>query len=62
MDPVKPPNGAAKPRMTGPPRRPGNYIGCPDCGRLLNIQWATRSIVCACGKRLTPTPAPEKPA
>ena len=26
--------------------------GCGKCGRLLNIQWATRSIVCACGARV----------
>jgi hypothetical protein len=24
------------------------------CGRLLNIGWATRSIVCSCGARITP--------
>jgi len=35
-------------------RRPGTYVGCGACGRLLNIQWATRSIVCACGARITP--------
>lgn len=38
-------------------RRPGIYVCCGTCGRLLNIQWATRSIVCACGERITP---PEK--
>jgi hypothetical protein len=62
MDPTKPSNGSRPPRMTGPARRPGTYIGCPTCGRLLNIQWATRSIVCACGERLAPTPSSEKQA
>jgi DNA-directed RNA polymerase subunit RPC12/RpoP len=36
------------------------YLGCGKCGRLLNIQWATRSIVCACGARVEPRPASEK--
>lgn len=47
-------------RPVGTLRRPGVYIGCGQCGRLLNIQWATRSIVCSCGARVTPPPAPEE--
>ena len=47
-------------RPTSPARRPGVYLGCGKCGRLLNIQWATRSIVCACGARVEPRPASEK--
>jgi hypothetical protein len=46
--------GAARPRPAGPARRPGTYICCTKCGRLLNIEWATRSIVCACGARIPP--------
>ena len=34
--------------------RAGNYITCGACGRLLRIEWATRSIVCSCGARITP--------
>ena len=48
-------------RPVGTLRRPGTYLGCPQCGRLLNIQWATRSIVCSCGARITPA-AKEKQA
>jgi DNA-directed RNA polymerase subunit RPC12/RpoP len=44
--------------------RAGNYIACGACGRLLRIEWATRSIVCSCGARITPpaktTPPPAK--
>jgi hypothetical protein len=36
--------------------RPGTYLRCGACGRLLKIEWATRSIVCACGARINPTP------
>jgi hypothetical protein len=35
--------------------RPGTYIRCAACGRLLRIEWATRSIVCSCGARVAPT-------
>lgn len=47
--------------------RAGTYLRCEACGRLLRIDWPTRSIVCACGQRLTPTkrseatPPPGKP-
>lgn len=43
-----------KPRPQGPARRPGTYVACGACGRLLRIEWATRSIVCACGARVAP--------
>lgn len=50
-------------RVTTPARRPGTYLCCANCGRLLNIQWATRSIVCSCGARVDPvTSRPQKPA
>jgi hypothetical protein len=35
-------------------RRPGTYMACQACGRLLRIEWRTRSIVCACGARVSP--------
>lgn len=39
--------------------RAGTYLRCEACGRMLRINWPTRSIVCACGQRLTPgRPAP----
>lgn len=51
---------AATPRTAHPPYRPGTYLRCSACGRLLKIEWATRSIVCACGARIAPEPAPGK--
>jgi DNA-directed RNA polymerase subunit RPC12/RpoP len=30
----------------------GTYIGCGACGRLLKIEWPTRSILCSCGARI----------
>jgi hypothetical protein len=42
----------------------GSYIACGTCGRLLRIVWATRSIVCSCGARITSAravPAPDPP-
>jgi len=48
------------PRPAGPAKRPGVYLSCTVCGRLLNIQWATRSIVCSCGARVSPAPAEGK--
>ena len=45
------------PRATGPAYRPGTYLCCSACGRLLKIEWATRSIVCSCGARLRPEAA-----
>jgi hypothetical protein len=45
------------PRSTSAPFRPGTYLRCKACGRLLKIEWATRSIVCGCGARLDPTPS-----
>ncbi len=38
----------------------GTYLGCSACGRLLRIQWPTRSVVCSCGARVTPPPASDK--
>lgn len=52
----------AKPARS--PYRPGTYVGCTACGRLLRIEWATRSIICSCGARITSASAPaaeEKP-
>lgn len=51
---MKQPVRSTSPRSPGPARRPGTYICCSACGRLLNIEWATRSIVCACGARIVP--------
>jgi hypothetical protein len=48
---------AASPRIASPVRPSGTYLGCTACGRLLRIEWRTRSIVCACGARITPPPA-----
>jgi hypothetical protein len=45
---------SATSRPTSPPHRPGTYISCTVCGRLLRIVWATRSIVCSCGAKVTP--------
>lgn len=33
---------------------PGTYLRCGSCGRLLRIEWPTRSIVCSCGARINP--------
>ena len=49
--------GSASPRPVRPPYRAGTYLRCSACGRLLKIEWATRSIVCSCGARVTPGPA-----
>jgi hypothetical protein len=51
-DPVR-----AIPRRTSAAFRPGTYLRCGACGRLLKIEWATRSIVCACGAKVLPDPA-----
>jgi DNA-directed RNA polymerase subunit RPC12/RpoP len=40
--------------------RPGVYLSCAACGKLLAIRWATRSIVCSCGARVTPPAKNEK--
>jgi DNA-directed RNA polymerase subunit RPC12/RpoP len=39
-------------------KRPGTYVACQACGRLLRIEWRTRSIVCACGARVSPAEKP----
>jgi hypothetical protein len=41
-------------RPAGPAHPAGSYVACTACGRLLRIEWATRSIVCSCGARITP--------
>jgi DNA-directed RNA polymerase subunit RPC12/RpoP len=48
------------PSGIGPARRPGTYLRCMVCGKLLNIEWAARSIVCSCGSRITPPQRDEK--
>jgi len=53
---MKNPARPASARVARAPRRPGTYTGCAACGRLLKIEWATRSIVCSCGARVTPPP------
>jgi hypothetical protein len=45
---------AAKPKPPRSSHRPGNYVPCGTCGRLLRIDWPVRSIVCACGARIDP--------
>ncbi len=39
----------------------GSYIACGTCGRLLRIVWATRSIICSCGARVTAASPPPRP-
>jgi hypothetical protein len=53
----------AKPRLTpvppGSSRTPyaaGSYIACGECGRLLRIEWAVRSLICSCGARVNTRP------
>ena len=41
------------------PHEAGSYLGCPACGRFLKIEWAVRSVVCACGARLPVAPPGE---
>ena len=45
------------PRPKRPPYAAGTYVACSACGRLLKIEWATRSIVCSCGARVDPSHA-----
>jgi hypothetical protein len=40
--------------------RPGTYLRCSSCGRLLRIEWATHSIVCSCGARIGPDPTQQE--
>jgi hypothetical protein len=60
MAPPSPPrrSGSAKPKdgHRVQPHEAGTYLGCPSCGRFLKIEWAVRSVVCACGARLPVTP------
>ena len=53
---MKQPLGIGAPRVASPVRPAGTYVGCAACGRMLRIQWATRSIVCSCGARIDPSP------
>ena len=48
---------AASPRIASPARPSGTYLGCTACGRLLRVRHSMRSIVCACGARITPPTA-----
>ena len=52
--------GRSAPRPALLKRGPGTYLRCSACGRLLKIEWATRSIVCACGARVSPDPPEPK--
>jgi hypothetical protein len=53
---MKDPTGGPLPRTSLGTYRPGTYLRCGVCGRLLKIEWATRSIVCSCGAKINPTP------
>ena len=48
------------PRLTHASYAPGTYLRCGSCGRLLKIEWATRSIVCSCGAKVVPPAAAAK--
>jgi len=37
--------------------KPGTYLRCDSCGKLLKIEWPTRGIVCSCGARIPSRPA-----
>ena len=54
--PMKEPDAAAASRNTRSQYGPGTYVSCSRCGRLLKIEWATRSIVCSCGARIKTVP------
>ena len=58
---MKEPRNKDKPPKLGA-YQPGTYLRCSACGRLLKIEWATRSIVCSCGVKIDPNPpaGPEK--
>ena len=51
----------AKPSRAARAFGPGVYLRCAACGRMLKIGWATRSIVCSCGARITPPAVEHKP-
>jgi len=53
---MKPSDPNKAPRRAQTSFAPGTYLACSVCGRLLKIEWATRSIVCSCGARITPPP------
>jgi hypothetical protein len=50
------------PKQTRPPstRQAGTYICCENCGKLLKIEWAVRSVLCSCGTRLPVPPGDGK--
>ncbi|HEY7410821.1 MAG TPA: hypothetical protein VII13_08775 [Vicinamibacteria bacterium] len=54
------PSSSAPPSGIGPARRAGTYLRCSVCGKILNIEWATRSIICSCGTRIAPPRRDEK--
>jgi len=41
-------------------RSAGTWLICSACGRMLKIEWPTRSILCACGERLPGTSEKKK--
>jgi hypothetical protein len=49
-------------KVARPTYAPGTYLGCTACGRLLRIQWPTRSVVCSCGARVAPTSSKPEPS
>jgi DNA-directed RNA polymerase subunit RPC12/RpoP len=55
--PMKDPLPYPRPRTPRAQYRPGTYIGCSACGRLIKIEWAVRSLICSCGARVAVKPA-----
>jgi len=53
---MKEPDATAASRNARSQYGPGTYVSCSRCGRLLKIEWATRSIVCSCGARIKTVP------
>jgi DNA-directed RNA polymerase subunit RPC12/RpoP len=54
---MKDPLPYPRPRTPRAQYRPGTYIGCSACGRLIKIEWAVRSLICSCGARVAVKPA-----
>jgi hypothetical protein len=50
------PPGPKQPKPSPVAHGAGSYICCESCGRLLRIEWAVRSLVCACGARVKVQP------
>lgn len=40
------------PKRVMPSPSAGTWLICSACGRMLKIEWPTRSILCSCGERL----------